>query len=76
MAKSNKQFICQSCGSFYSKWTGKCEQCNEWNTLLEETNNKPSGPLSKSFGQKINFEYSLYLIELLINCVILKKHYT
>ena len=57
MAKSNKQFICQSCGSIYSKWTGKCEQCNEWNTLLEETNNKPSGPLSKSFGQKINFEY-------------------
>ena len=57
MAKSNKQFICQSCGSVYSKWTGKCEQCNEWNTLLEETNNKPSGPLSKSFGQKINFEY-------------------
>ena len=57
MAKSNKQFICQSCGSFYSKWTGKCEQCNQWNTLLAETNNKPSGPLSKSFGQKINFEY-------------------
>ena len=57
MAKSNKQFICQSCGSIYSKWTGKCEQCTEWNSLLEETNNKPSGPLSKSFGQKINFEY-------------------
>ena len=57
MAKSNKQFICQSCGSIYSKWTGKCEQCNEWNTLLEENNDKPSGALSKSFGQKINFEY-------------------
>jgi len=57
MAKPIKQFICQSCGSIYSKWTGKCDQCNEWNTLLEEIHNKPSGPLSKSFGQKINFDY-------------------
>ena len=40
MAKSNKQYICQSCGSVYPKWIGKCEQCNEWNTLLEEKNIK------------------------------------
>ena len=54
--KSNKQYICQSCGSIYMKWTGKCEQCNEWNSLIEESNSKPSGPLSKSKGQTINFE--------------------
>ena len=54
--KSNKQYICQSCGSVYMKWTGKCEQCNEWNSLIEESNSKPSGPLSKSKGQTINFE--------------------
>ena len=57
MAKSNKQYICQSCGSVYQKWIGKCEQCNEWNTLLEEKNIKPSGILSKSNGQTISFEY-------------------
>ena len=57
MAKSNKQYICQSCGSVYPKWIGKCEQCNEWNTLLEEKNIKPSGILSKSNGQTISFEY-------------------
>ena len=57
MARSNKQYICQSCGSVYPKWIGKCEQCNEWNTLLEEKNTKPSGILSKSFGQTISFEY-------------------
>ena len=57
MAKSNKQYICQSCGSVYPKWMGKCEQCNEWNTLLEEKNIKPSGILSKSNGQTISFEY-------------------
>ena len=56
MARSNKQYICQSCGSVYPKWIGKCEQCNEWNTLLEEKNTKPSGILSKSYGQTISFE--------------------
>ena len=57
MARKNKQFICQSCGSIFSKWIGKCENCNEWNTLLEDYVNKSHGPLSKSFGQKLNFEY-------------------
>ena len=54
--KSNKQYICQSCGSVSMKWSGKCEQCFEWNSLIEENNSKPSGPLSKSKGQTINFE--------------------
>ena len=57
MARKNKQFICQSCGSIFSRWIGKCENCNEWNTLLEDYVNKSHGPLSKSFGQKLNFEY-------------------
>ncbi len=56
MIKSQKKFICQSCGSVYSRWIGKCEQCNQWNTLVEENIDKPSGILSKSKGKKINFE--------------------
>ena len=56
MMKSNKQYICQSCGSVSMKWSGKCEQCFAWNSLIEESNSKPSGPLSKSKGQTINFE--------------------
>ena len=54
--RQNKQYICQSCGSIYKKWTGRCEQCKEWNSLIEESNAQLSGPLSKSKGQKINFE--------------------
>ncbi len=57
MARSNKQYICQSCGSVYLKWIGRCEQCNEWNTLLEDKISKPSGILSKSHGETISFEY-------------------
>ena len=54
--KSTKQFICQFCGTVYVRWIGKCEQCNKWNTLVEDSNSKPSGVLSKSRGKKINLE--------------------
>jgi DNA repair protein RadA/Sms len=37
LAKPAKQFVCQSCGASYAKWTGQCEACQEWNSLVEET---------------------------------------
>ena len=36
MVKSRSQFVCQSCGAVYSKWVGKCENCGEWNSLVEQ----------------------------------------
>lgn len=36
MAKSKTQFVCQNCGASYPKWTGKCDNCGEWNTLVEQ----------------------------------------
>ncbi len=36
MVKSRTQFVCQNCGTSYGKWTGKCENCGEWNTLVEQ----------------------------------------
>lgn len=36
MAKSKKKYVCQSCGSVYSVWSGKCDACGEWNTITEE----------------------------------------
>jgi DNA repair protein RadA/Sms len=36
MAKSKTQFVCQNCGAVYPKWTGKCDNCGEWNTLVEQ----------------------------------------
>jgi DNA repair protein RadA/Sms len=35
MVKSKKIFECNNCGHQSSKWTGKCLECNEWNTLSE-----------------------------------------
>src|SRR5690242_11517703 len=36
MAKQKTQYICQNCGASYPKWVGKCENCGEWNTLVEQ----------------------------------------
>jgi DNA repair protein RadA/Sms len=34
--KSNTTFICQSCSYQSRKWLGKCPECGEWNSLVEE----------------------------------------
>ena len=36
MAKSKSQFVCQNCGTTHSKWSGRCDNCGEWNTLVEQ----------------------------------------
>lgn len=36
MARNKTQFVCQNCGARYGKWAGKCEECGEWNTLVEQ----------------------------------------
>lgn len=58
MAKAAKaQFICQSCGSVYPRWNGKCEACGEWNTITEERlEAAPKGLGSTKKGNVIQFE--------------------
>ncbi len=36
MSKMKTTFFCQNCGTQYAKWTGQCNICNQWNTILEE----------------------------------------
>ncbi len=36
MAKAKTMYVCQSCGSVHPRWEGKCADCGEWNTLVEE----------------------------------------
>ena len=33
---SKSIFICQNCGAIHKKWSGKCNECGEWNTITEE----------------------------------------
>lgn len=56
MAKSQKTYSCQSCGAVTSKWSGKCESCHEWNTIIEEIHEAtPKGLGTKTKGRKIEF---------------------
>ncbi len=36
MAKPQKRYVCQQCGSVSTKWAGQCVDCGEWNTLVED----------------------------------------
>ena len=56
MAKPAHLYVCQSCGSSHSKWAGKCEDCGEWNTLVEEAAaDRPPQGLGKAKGKVIAF---------------------
>jgi DNA repair protein RadA/Sms len=41
MAKSKIRtvFVCQNCGAQRPRWEGKCTDCGEWNSFVEETPN-------------------------------------
>lgn len=52
MAKiSKKNYVCQACGSISNKWTGKCDTCGNWNTLVEELNSKNPHNLGSKKGK-------------------------
>lgn len=36
MARSSQSFACQSCGSVYARWQGRCDDCGAWNTIEPE----------------------------------------
>ncbi|MGI9510605.1 MAG: DNA repair protein RadA [Geminicoccaceae bacterium] len=36
MARAEHLYICRNCRTEYAKWAGRCENCGEWNALLEE----------------------------------------
>jgi len=48
MAKTKTTYVCQSCGTSYAQWRGKCSACNEWNTIEEEVVSKSSSKSSSS----------------------------
>ena len=36
MSKPKTSFVCQNCGYIVSKWMGKCPDCGEWNSIIED----------------------------------------
>jgi len=58
MVKSKSQFICQNCGASYTKWAGKCENCGEWNSLVEQAvaSGKSAVARGASSGRVLNVQ--------------------
>jgi DNA repair protein RadA/Sms len=56
MARAANRFVCQSCGAVHGKWTGKCDSCNEWNSIVEESSEAtvPKG-VSRAGGKPVAF---------------------
>jgi DNA repair protein RadA/Sms len=54
MAKAATQYVCQSCGAVTPRWSGKCDSCGAWNTIIEEArvDTQPKG-LSGKAGRKV-----------------------
>ena len=58
MAKSITHFICQNCGAEFPKWAGKCENCDQWNTLVEtvvSAKMQSAKRKAQNIGQTIKF---------------------
>ena len=37
MARNTTRYVCQSCGAVHPRWVGKCDACDAWNTIVEES---------------------------------------
>ena len=35
-ARTRSRFVCASCGGTTLRWAGRCPECGEWNSLIEE----------------------------------------
>ncbi len=59
MAKVKTQWVCQACGASETKWLGKCPQCAEWNSMVEElpsvgAGSAPAGALGGGSAQAVS----------------------
>ena len=52
--KIRTAFFCQNCGHQSPKWLGKCPQCGEWNTFVEEIINNDNNVGSSYKSKRAN----------------------
>jgi DNA repair protein RadA/Sms len=41
MPKPASSYVCQNCGAASAKWSGRCDACGAWNTIIEEASAIP-----------------------------------
>lgn len=50
MVKVKSQYVCQQCAASYAKWTGRCENCGAWNSLVEQASAATTGSSAVARG--------------------------
>ncbi len=61
MARQQARFVCQQCGASHAKWTGRCDGCGAWNSLIEELQReelpggRAKGGLDRRGGRPLGF---------------------
>jgi len=51
--KPKSIFLCQNCGFQSPKWLGRCPNCGEWNTLIEEIEDPSAAEFSFSASEPV-----------------------
>lgn len=46
--KSKTNFVCSNCGAKFAKWAGRCDNCDSWNTLIEQIEDSAEEAMAKS----------------------------
>ncbi|MBC7348687.1 MAG: DNA repair protein RadA [Candidatus Aminicenantes bacterium] len=54
--KKGTVFVCQNCGFHSPKWLGRCSQCGEWNTMVEELEEDFAPELPDSGGEPVLYQ--------------------
>ena len=57
MAKTVTRYVCQSCGTVHRRWTGKCDGCGAWNSIVEEVEAAAPGGIgagARAKGRKLD----------------------
>ncbi len=56
MARPQARYACQQCGASHARWTGRCEACGAWNSLVEELpRDSPPAGVGRRGGRQIGF---------------------
>lgn len=55
--KPTSQFVCQQCGAIRAKWAGRCDNCDAWNSFVEQiTESAGASAVSRSQGKPLRAE--------------------
>ena len=50
--KDKEQFFCSNCGNTFGRWSGECQACNSWNTIVQAPKESRSSTTTKSYKHK------------------------